>query len=237
MEVHGLNILLSSTFNDPVHAFMQHDQTRIGVRTRSSRVIPGASISRARMPTLGSISRPSASSALAHILRRSRLSSTELQGSPQASATNEESNSPLPPSFIPRRSTRTLTRRAVRYNGGESALNTNNSGSAGAGSMFYHAMPLPRRDSNLSTAATTNNRLGVASAARQTSPLSSLSTSHRNNNVLSLSDELLPTDPLFSAQQPRSFATNSNQFGAGVSADTPLEILDDSDDDSDIQVF
>ena len=232
MELHGLNILLSSTFNDDVPAFMQHEQPRVGMRTRSRRIIPGASIT-SRMPTLDGIRGPSTSSALAQILRRSRFSSTELQGSPQASATNEDSDSRLPPSFIPRRASRTLTRRALRYSGGESTVNTNNSGSAG--SMFYHTMPLTRRGGNLSIAASSSNHLGVATAARRSSTSSSLS--HLNNNVLSLGDVLPPTDPLISTPQPRSFATNSNQVGAGISADTPLEILDDSDDESDIHIF
>lgn len=36
---------------------------------------------------------------------------------------------------------------------------------------------------------------------------------------------------------PRSFAVNAHQEGAGFSADTALEILDDSDDDSEVQIY
>ncbi len=50
------------------------------------------------------------------------------------------------------------------------------------------------------------------------------------NDILTSSDF---HDPLFSISQlqPRSFATNGNEIGAGVSAATALEIMDDSDDD------
>jgi hypothetical protein len=36
---------------------------------------------------------------------------------------------------------------------------------------------------------------------------------------------------------PRSFAVNAHQEGAGFSADTALEIVDDSDDDSEVQIY
>lgn len=236
LEAHGLGVLLSST-----NGFFPGIPS---LANRSRRVIPGAAL--ARPTTLATTVRgpPSTMSTIEQLLGGRRLhgSSTNTQeGSPLASSgTSEDSNSPLhPTSFIPRRSARALSRRAGRYN--SATLSRNNTATPISDSLYYRAIPNARRgqgsDLNSSTASNRRNASSSSTtAAQQSSPLSSISASSRSNNLLSMNDVLTASDyrdAIFSIsqRQPRSFASNFNQVGAGVSADTPLEILDDSDED------
>ncbi len=255
MEAHGLNILLSSTaniFNEV--PFMHSESTiRVGGRSRSNRVIPGAALTR---PIVTSVrgARGQLDTDMDILLQainggRNATAPTNVQTSPLVSSSNNgDSNSPSQfASFIPRRSSRGNTRR-VRF--GVSSTDatvpsTSNPTGPSVDTMIYQVLSnaTRREQANLrSSPSNQRNTVVSMSAPRRSNHLPSLSAgTNRQNNVLSISDILSSGDfhdPLYSiSQQPRSFATNGNQVGAGGTADTALEILDDSDDESSIQVF
>jgi hypothetical protein len=231
IEAHGLNVLFAGASNP----FFHHESVPNFIQHNNSAPVTRSQGPFAALAGLGGPPNPRLSSLLQGSMSPS--AQQQAQGSPPTGSTN--GNAASTSSFLRRN-------RLVRRG-------TSRPGTSGPGSSRNDASSLLRpmigRNIDISFAVPGNTAIG-----RRSPPLTSRRFSaneaivaSRDRTVGSATnsafdfDFLDPSNPFLEPgfhPSPRSFAANGHQQGAGFSAATPLEILDDSDDDdNEVQVY